>query len=300
MSSRWMIAWPGASTCRTARTRSPGSRASPTVPGVGYVQESAAINTHQGFSITAEIERSGPADGVLAAMGGKTSGWSLYVKDGRPIFYYNFFSLAGYRAESSAAPAGGQEHGPRRVRSRGEGLWQTRGGETVREWTGDGEGSRREDGSGRLQRRRVRCRRRQHLAGQSGLQVAVRVRRHHSRRHHRPGEIAACRAARELKQGTQRSFRLPEIRTMNRIVLAAFAALCTAAPAQAQTLSAEDLARRTVETARRRGRDLGHASGQFRPHVPADAGARRQAQPDRLLVAACSTGKTRRSRPIPT
>ena len=34
---------------------------------------------------------------------------------------------------------------------------------------------------------------------------------------------------------------------MNRIVLAAFAALCTAAPAQAQTLSAEDLARRTVE-----------------------------------------------------
>jgi hypothetical protein len=70
-------------------------------PGVGHVQESAAINTHQGFSITAEVERSGPADGVLAAMGGKTSGWALYVKNERPIFYYNFFSLAGYRAESS-------------------------------------------------------------------------------------------------------------------------------------------------------------------------------------------------------
>jgi len=71
-------------------------------PGVGYVQESAAVNTHRGFSITAELERgSGSADGVIAAMGGKTSGWSLYLKNGRPVFYYNFFSLAGYRAESS-------------------------------------------------------------------------------------------------------------------------------------------------------------------------------------------------------
>ena len=70
-------------------------------PGVGYIQESAAINTHQGFSITAEVERSsGSAEGVIAAMGGKTSGWSLYVRNGRPIFYYNFFSIAGYRAES--------------------------------------------------------------------------------------------------------------------------------------------------------------------------------------------------------
>ena len=34
---------------------------------------------------------------------------------------------------------------------------------------------------------------------------------------------------------------------MNRIVLAAFTTLCTAASAQAQILSAEDLARRTVE-----------------------------------------------------
>ncbi|MCP3408129.1 sulfatase-like hydrolase/transferase [Bradyrhizobium sp. CCGB01] len=70
-------------------------------PGVGYIQESAAINTHQGFSITAEVERSsGSAEGVIAAMGGKTSGWSLFVRNGRPIFYYNFFSIAGYRAES--------------------------------------------------------------------------------------------------------------------------------------------------------------------------------------------------------
>lgn len=74
-------------------------------PGVSYIQESAAINTHNVvFSITSEFETGDdPVNGVIAAMGGKTSGWSLYVKDGRPVFYYNFFEVAGYRAESSAA-----------------------------------------------------------------------------------------------------------------------------------------------------------------------------------------------------
>src|SRR4029453_7616341 len=54
------------------------------------------------FSMTAEIDAgTGAADGVIAAIGGKTSGWSLYVKDGQPTFYYNFFEVAGYRAQSS-------------------------------------------------------------------------------------------------------------------------------------------------------------------------------------------------------
>jgi arylsulfatase len=73
-------------------------------PGVGYVNESSFFNTHNvPFSVTAEIDStSGATDGVLAAIGGKTSGWSLYVKDGRPTFYYNFFDVAGYRVQSSA------------------------------------------------------------------------------------------------------------------------------------------------------------------------------------------------------
>jgi len=45
----------------------------------------------------------GGADGVIAAIGGRTAGWSLYVKDGRPTFYYNFFEVVGYRAQSSAS-----------------------------------------------------------------------------------------------------------------------------------------------------------------------------------------------------
>jgi hypothetical protein len=37
----------------------------------------------------------------LAAVGGVTSGWSLYVKDGKPTFYYNFFEVEKYRVQSS-------------------------------------------------------------------------------------------------------------------------------------------------------------------------------------------------------
>ena len=73
-------------------------------PGVNYIAESATLNTHAvPFSITAEVDSgAGAADGVIVAMGGTTSGWSLYVKGGRPTFYYNFFEVAGYRAQSSA------------------------------------------------------------------------------------------------------------------------------------------------------------------------------------------------------
>jgi arylsulfatase len=71
-------------------------------PGVNYINENATLNTHGvPFSITAEVDAGSGADGVIAAMGGSSSGWSLYVKGGRPTFYYNFFEVAGYRAQSS-------------------------------------------------------------------------------------------------------------------------------------------------------------------------------------------------------
>ena len=72
-------------------------------PGVKYVNPSAQLNTHNvPFSVTAEIESdTGAADGVIAANGGGTAGLSLYVKDGRPTFYYNFFGVAAYRVQSS-------------------------------------------------------------------------------------------------------------------------------------------------------------------------------------------------------
>ena len=38
---------------------------------------------------------------MLAAIGGVTSGWSLYVKDVKPTFYYNFFEVDHARVQSS-------------------------------------------------------------------------------------------------------------------------------------------------------------------------------------------------------
>jgi len=72
-------------------------------PGVTGISESAVLNTHAvPFSITAYVEVGEVGtDGVLAAIGGVTSGWSLYVKDGKPIFYYNFFEVDHARIQSS-------------------------------------------------------------------------------------------------------------------------------------------------------------------------------------------------------
>jgi hypothetical protein len=47
---------------------------------------------NRSYSITAEvvIPKEG-AEGVLAAMGGVSAGWSLYVKEGKLAFTYNYF-----------------------------------------------------------------------------------------------------------------------------------------------------------------------------------------------------------------
>jgi arylsulfatase A-like enzyme len=79
-------------------------------PGVTGIGEGAVLSTHGvPFSITAEVEvgQTG-ADGVLAAIGGIISGWSLYVKDGKPTFYYNFFEVEHARVQSSEALSPGQ------------------------------------------------------------------------------------------------------------------------------------------------------------------------------------------------
>jgi arylsulfatase A-like enzyme len=79
-------------------------------PGVTGIGEGTALNTHMvPFTITAEVEV-GPkgADGVLAAIGGIISGWSLYVKDAKPTFYYNWFDVTPSKIQSSQALAPGK------------------------------------------------------------------------------------------------------------------------------------------------------------------------------------------------
>jgi arylsulfatase len=41
------------------------------------------------------------AEGVIVAQGGVTGGHSLYVKDGKPKYVYNFFGLERYCAEGN-------------------------------------------------------------------------------------------------------------------------------------------------------------------------------------------------------
>jgi arylsulfatase len=74
-------------------------------PGATNISESVTLNTHGvTFSLTADVEvGNAGADGVLTAIGGITSGWSLYVTGGKPTFYYNFFEVEKYRIQSSEA-----------------------------------------------------------------------------------------------------------------------------------------------------------------------------------------------------
>jgi arylsulfatase A-like enzyme len=57
-------------------------------------------NVHHSIRVTGTVPDGG-AEGVLIALGGDTAGWSLYVKDGRVVYEYNWFSCERYRIVSS-------------------------------------------------------------------------------------------------------------------------------------------------------------------------------------------------------
>lgn len=59
-------------------------------------------------TLTAEIEiPEGGANGVILAQGGRFGGWSLYLKDGKPAYTYNFLGLEQYTVSApEALPAG--------------------------------------------------------------------------------------------------------------------------------------------------------------------------------------------------
>jgi arylsulfatase A-like enzyme len=77
--------------------------------GMGRLTESSVLNMHnKSYAVTAEVvvPESG-AEGVIAALGGLTGGWSLYAKGGKLKHCYNFFGLEKSYAESRGAiPAG--------------------------------------------------------------------------------------------------------------------------------------------------------------------------------------------------
>jgi len=86
-----------------------GGRTSLTVyPGMIGMKENSFINVkNRSHSITAHIEipKTGAA-GVIIAQGGVHAGWSLYVKDNKPKFAYNYLGSVTTIASTESLPAG--------------------------------------------------------------------------------------------------------------------------------------------------------------------------------------------------
>ncbi len=77
--------------------------------GMAGMSENVFINTkNQSHSITAQVDiPAGGAKGVILAQAGRFGGWSLYLKDGKPAYTYNFLGLKRFTvAAKSPLPAG--------------------------------------------------------------------------------------------------------------------------------------------------------------------------------------------------
>jgi arylsulfatase len=78
-------------------------------PGMTGMSENVFINTkNKSHTITAEVEipKKG-ANGVILAQAGRFGGWSLYMKDSKPTYTYNWLGLQHFTvAAPQALPAG--------------------------------------------------------------------------------------------------------------------------------------------------------------------------------------------------
>ncbi len=79
-------------------------------PGMENIMENAFLNLKsRAHSVTAAVEvTKASANGVLIAQAGRFGGWSLFVKDGRPRFVYNFGGVERTTVGSPKALAAGK------------------------------------------------------------------------------------------------------------------------------------------------------------------------------------------------
>jgi arylsulfatase A-like enzyme len=73
--------------------------------GMIGMSENVFINVkNRSHTITADVEiTKGGANGVILAQAGRFGGWSLYVKDGKPIYTYNWLGLQRYTIAAKQA-----------------------------------------------------------------------------------------------------------------------------------------------------------------------------------------------------
>ncbi|HEX6038672.1 arylsulfatase [Longimicrobium sp.] len=78
-------------------------------PGTTEIPEASAARTlGVSFKILAEVEFTQDAQGVIVSQGSRFGGYSLFVRDGRLTFVYNFLGIAPEQALSCPAPASGR------------------------------------------------------------------------------------------------------------------------------------------------------------------------------------------------
>jgi hypothetical protein len=88
-----------------------GDRTSLTLSaGMVGMSENVFLNLkNRSLSITADLEiPAGGANGVILAQAGRFGGWSLYLKDGKPTYCYNFLGLQRYTVGAPEALAAGK------------------------------------------------------------------------------------------------------------------------------------------------------------------------------------------------
>jgi arylsulfatase len=82
-------------------------------PGMSRLRFEVAPNTlNRSYRIAADVELASgqTADGVLLANGGRFGGYALYVRQGKPVFAYNYFNIDRTSIESDTTlPAGKSE-----------------------------------------------------------------------------------------------------------------------------------------------------------------------------------------------
>lgn len=73
--------------------------------GMGRLSESSIVNfKNKSHAVTAEVVVSeAGAEGVIIAQGGLTGGWSLYAREGKPKYCYNFYGVNRYTIAGTAA-----------------------------------------------------------------------------------------------------------------------------------------------------------------------------------------------------
>ena len=77
--------------------------------GMTGMSENVFINTkNRSHTVTAEVQLpQGGAEGVILSQAGRFGGWSLYLKDGKPAYAYNFLGLRRFTiAAQQGVPAG--------------------------------------------------------------------------------------------------------------------------------------------------------------------------------------------------